>query len=328
MANIETVYLGLKLKSPIIVASSPLTQNIVSLKECERAGAGAVVLKSIFEEQVENEVNAELEKNDEFLNFSQARNEFVALHKEHLIEKYVNLIKASKKELSIPVIASVCCKSLDSWCEYAMRLQEAGADAIELNYYPVTSDSSIEGATIDKNFDEFVLSARKNIKAPLSIKMGSKYSALAHKIKFIDEAGIDGVVLFNRTWRPDIDVDKMEIVGSSPLTKGTEYGNSLRWVALMSGEVKMDIAANTGIKTGETAVKMLLAGAAAVEVASAIIDGGFSVITEMNRYISSWMDKKGYKTIKDYCGLLAQENREDGYLWERTQFLKTVTGSN
>lgn len=325
MASLETKYLGLELKSPVIVAASPLTQNVVSLKKCEEAGAGAVVLKSIFEEQINDEVKNEIEANDEYLNFSSAHSEYQKLAEEHHIEKYIALLTAAKKELGIPVIASICCKSLSSWAEYAARFIENGADAIELNYYPVTSDARVEGKSVDEDFTSFVEFARMNIKCPLSIKMGKGYSALANKIKFIDKCGIDGAVLFNRTYMPDIDLDTLEIIGGTPTTTGTEYSDALRWTALMSGEVKMDICSNTGIHSGETAVKMLLAGAKAVEVASCPINEGFGAITRINNEIAAWMEKKGFEKISDFCGRLAQETNEEGYKWERTQFLKLIS---
>ena len=150
MADLETTYLGLKLKSPVIIAASPLTQNVVSLMKCEEAGAGAVVLKSIFEEQINEEVNAEVEANDEYLNFSSAHSVYQRAATDFLIEKYIKLLASAKKELHIPVIASICCKSLSSWSEYAKRFIENGADAIELNYYPVTSDARVEGKVVDE----------------------------------------------------------------------------------------------------------------------------------------------------------------------------------
>ena len=325
MASLETKYLGLSLKSPVIVGSSPLTQNVVSLEKCEEAGAGAVVLKSIFEEQIESEVSAEVEANDEYLNFSSAHNVYKRAATDFHIDKYIKLLASAKKELSIPVIASVCCKSLSSWSEYAERFVENGADAIELNYYPITSDARVDGRKVDDEFFSFIEFARKHISCPLTIKMGSKYSALANKIKAIDKAGIEGVVLFNRTFRPDVDIEKMEIVSGCPTTDGNDYTDSLRWTALMSGEVKMDICANTGIHSSETAIKMLLAGAKAFEVASLPIKEGFCSITRLNNEMKAWMERHNFNSISDFCGRLAQEESSDGYKWERTQFLKIIS---
>lgn len=322
---IETKYLGLTLRSPVIVSSGPLTQNIASLRKCEEAGAGAVVLKSIFEEQIESDVNKELEDNVAYLDHSSAESFFLSSSRDFFIDKYMKLLSEAKKELSIPVIASVCAKDMASWIDYAERFVACGADAIELNYYPISSDKNVPGATVDKKAIEFAEKARARIKAPLSMKIGYKYSSLANMISSFDKAGIDGVVLFNRFFRPDIDIDKLEFTSGSPASSADEYAEALRWIGLMSGECSMDFCGNTGIHSGESAVKMLLAGAKAVEICSAIIKSGFGVIGDINAFIEGWMKKHGYSSLDDFTGILAEENRRDGYNWERTQFLKTIS---
>ena len=303
MASLNTKYLSMDLKSPVIVSAGPLTQNIVSLKKCEEAGAGAVVLKSIFEEQIESDVSNEYDSNEEYLTHSTAEAAYKAQSRDFYIDKYMKLLVAAKKELSIPVIASICCKSRDNWAEYASRFIACGADAIELNYYPF---------------------ARKKISCPLSIKIGYKYSSLANTIRMFDREGIDAAVLFNRFFRPDIDIESMSFINGIPTSSPNDYGEALRWIGLMSGEVKMDLAGNTGIYSGETAIKMLLAGAKAVEVCSVVIKDGFSAITKINRDIESWMERKNFADIASFCGKLAEERNSEGYKWERTQFLKTI----
>ena len=321
---LKTEYLGLELKSPVIVASGPMTQNIVSLKKCEEADAGAVVLKSIFEEQIESDVSTEMKANEEFLSHSSAEGFFAQSSRDFYIDKYMKLLTMAKKELSIPVIASVSAKSMDAWIDYAERFAACGADAIELNYYPISSQSDIPGSEVDRKALEFAKVARDKIKLPLSMKIGYKYSSLANIIAGFDRIGIDGAVLFNRFFRPDIDIEKMEFSQGSPSSSPDEYGEALRWIGLMSGEVKMDLAGNTGIHTGETVVKMLLAGAPACEICTAIVKNGFSVISKMNEDIEAWMKRHGFSSVNDFKGRLAQEKSEEGYKWERTQFLKTI----
>lgn len=324
MAKLSTRYLGLDLRSPIIVSSGPLTQDLESLKKAEAAGAGAVVLKSIFEEQIEGEVSKHLSDNSEYLDHSSAEGFFQASYANYYIDRYIKLLVDAKKALSIPVIASINCNRMDNWIEYAERFQTCGADAIELNYYPIASEASVTGAEVDKRLMEFAKTARKKISIPLSLKIGRNYSSLANAIKGLDAAGIDGVVLFNRFFRPDIDIRNLKMVSMKALSSADEYADSLRWTALMSAEVGMDIAANTGVHSGETAIKMLLAGAKAVEVCSVLMEKGVEEIGRMNDVISSWMDEKGYKDIPSFQGLLAQERSAEGYKWERTQFLKTI----
>ena len=320
---ISTKYMGLDLRSPIIVSSGPLTQNIVSLKKAEEAGAGAVVLKSIFEEQIEKDVSSEIESNAEYLGHSEES--YAAFSRDRYIDRYMKLLAEAKKTLSIPVIASVSAKTMDNWIEYAERFVKCGADGVELNYYPISSQADVSGAEVDKRIVVFAAKAREAIDGPLSIKIGYKYSSLANIIASLDKAGIDGIVLFNRFFRPDIDIENLQIVApNAPLSEPSEYSEALRWIGLMSGEIKADLCGNTGIHSGETVVKMLLSGAKAVEVCSAIIKKGFSVIGEMNSFIEGWMEKHGYSTLDEFIGLLSQEHIEDGWKWERTQFLKTI----
>ena len=319
---ISTKYMGLDLRSPIIVSSGPLTQNIVSLKKAEEAGAGAVVLKSIFEEQIEKDVSSEIESNAEYLGHSEES--YAAFSRDRYIDRYMKLLAEAKKTLSIPVIASVSAKTMDNWIEYAERFIKCGADGIELNYYPISSDADVSGSDVDKRLISFAEKARKAIDGPLSIKMGYKYSSLANIIKTLDKTGINGIVLFNRFFRPDIDIENLAFTSSNPVSGKDEYAEALRWIGLMSGEIKADMCGNTGIHDGETVVKMLLSGAKAVEVCTAVIQQGFSVIGKINAFLEDWMKRHGYSSIKDFSGLLSQEHVENGWMWERTQFLKTI----
>lgn len=324
MASLDTMYMGIRLSSPVIIASSPLTSNIGNLEKCEKAGAGAVVLKSLFEEQVEKEASREHDEASDYLTHSDSDLYFQSMAKDYYIDKYMELLMEAKKKLSIPVIASINCNSINTWIDYADRFISCGADAIELNYYPIASDSSVSGEKVDRNLFEFAKTARKRISCPLSLKIGSRYSSLSHVIKKLDETGINALVLFNRAFRPDIDLENLGFTHTNPLSSSEEYAETLRWTALMSAEVGLDIAANTGIHDASSAVKMILAGAKAVEICSVVIKNGFDAISEMNDGIRSFMDRKGYSHISDFTALLAQENREDGDAWERVQFLKTI----
>ncbi len=324
MAKLTTKYLGLELKSPVIVSAGPYTQTVESLKKLEAAGAGAVVLKSIFEEQIEADVSKEYNKHEDYLNWSVVDQDYFEHGRDHYIDRYMRLLIEAKKALSIPVIASICCQTLEEWIDYAERFVNCKADAIELNYYPIASDSSIEGKDVDKALIDFAKVAKKKISCPVSIKMGKRYSSLSNIVSRLDSIGIDGVVLFNRFYRPDISIDKLTFVPGPELSSPKEYSGALRWIALLSGEVDMDLCGNTGIHDGETVVKMLLAGAKAVEVCTAIIKHGAEVITQMNEFVSDWMDKKGYESLDQFIGKLAQERNSEGYKWERTQFLNMI----
>lgn len=324
MANISTKYMGFDLKSPIIASAGPLTENVDSLKRLEDAGVGAVVLKSIFEEQIEEDSENSIKESEGYLNFPAAESHFMHYKKNFNIDKYMKLLMEAKKSLGIPVIASVCCKTKDGWSEYVDRFVSCGADAIELNYYPISSDSDIEGKDVDKKLLEFARSSRKSVGVKLSLKLGNKYSSIANIIKSLDELKIDSVVMFNKFYEPDINIDTLSFTSAPVVTEASDYTDTLRWVGLMAGEINMQICANTGIHSGKTAIKMILAGAGAVQVCSALMKGGPEAATKMNNEISEWMDKKGYSSIDDFRGIMAQENNRLGFNWERTQFLKMI----
>lgn len=328
MSDLKTTYMGLTLKNPIVVASSPLTANIDNLVKCEKAGAAAVVLKSIFEEQINSDALSETTKNAEYLALSDYQEVFNNIAKDYYINQYVELIAEAKKKLSIPVIASINCTHVATWADFILRFEAAGADALELNYYPIASNASVSGKDVEKEAIAFAKAARKATKLPIAMKIGYKYSSLANIITAFAQEKINALVLFNRFYRPDIDINSEKIVGMSGLSSSSEYSESLRWIALMAAELKgMDFAASTGVHSGSTVVKMLLAGAKATEVCSEIISRGYEAIPAMLSEIETWMAGKGYKSVAEFQGKLAQENMADGAHWERTQYMKTLQNS-
>ena len=327
MADLSTSYLGLKLRNPIIVASGPKTSNIESLKKCEENGAGAVVLKSIFEEQIETEVGKQLVKNSEFLDHSDFSEYFTNVSKDYYLDSYLKLLQDAKRELSIPVIASINCSDISTWEEYISSFEKTGADAIELNYYPIAQDRRVSGEDVDKALFKFAKRMRKSTNLPVSIKMGDNYSSLAYTISELDKIGINGLVLFNRFFRPDIDIENEKMSHLGGVSSFNEYAPSLRWIALMSSEVKCSLAANRGIHSSSTVIKMLLAGAAACQICTVYLKDE-TIIKTMCDELSAWMDKKNYKTIDEFKGKMAQENLANGSAWERTQYMKTLIGGD
>ena len=327
MADLSTKYLGLSLKNPIIAGSSPLTATLDNLKKCEDAGLGAVVLKSIFEEQIENDSELAVDGAQEYLTHADAYGFMKNASMEQEIDGYLTLLEDAKKALDIPVIASINCRQNGSWIEYANRFVACGADAIELNHYIVAADVEIEGPAIEKNYLSLVKAARKQIKVPLSLKMGSSFSSLANLMRKFDELSIDGVVLFNRFFSPDIDTETMSLVPAHMLSAKDEYALSLRWTAMMSEEVRYDICASTGIYSGDTVVKQLLAGAKAVQLCSVLLKQGLSSVSKIEADVASWMDSHEYSRISDFNGKLAQERVADPSKWERTQYMRSILGA-
>jgi dihydroorotate dehydrogenase (fumarate) len=324
MADLSTSYLGLKLKNPLIAGSSPLTASLDNLKRCEDAGLSAVVLKSIFEEQIELDSDSAVDWAQDYLTHADAYGFVKSASMERHIDAYLTLLEDAKQALEIPVIASINCRQSGSWIEYANRFAACGADAIELNHYVVAADVEVDGAAIEKEYFSLVKAARKQIKLPLSLKMGPAFSSLANMLRRFDELSIDGVVLFNRFYSPDIDIEKLSLVPAHMLSSKDEYALSLRWTALMSDEVRYDICASTGIHSGSTVVKQLLAGAKAVQLCSVLLKQGLSAVAKIESELAQWMDSHSYSMISDFNGKLAQERMPDPAKWERVQYMKSI----
>lgn len=338
MANLSVKYLGLDLKSPVIVGSSGLTNSVANLKKMEAAGAGAVVLKSIFEEQIqlESEARVHSEKDqqtqwnkafDEIISsnpfaYEEALSYITGYARENTLHEYLDFIAEAKKALSIPVIASINCVSSFDWADFAKRIQQAGADAIELNVFVLPSDFTHSGAEIENVYANVLREVKKFVSIPVSLKIGYYFSSLASSVKEISEMGVEGLVLFNRPFSPDIDIEKMELSTRSILSSEDEYLTTLRWMAILSGKVSCDLVASTGIHSAETVIKQLLAGAKAVEVASVLYKEGIDVIKEINQELSDWMDRKGFDNISEFQGKLSYVNVAHPAAYERVQFMK------
>lgn len=323
MADLRTRYMKIDLKNPVILASSPITASLDQLKRAEDAGYAAVVLKSIFEEFINSQSAKALGVKDANLNHADAYGFLEQAAKEYQIDKYLTLVEKAKKALGIPVIASINCSDQEGWLEYAKRFEAVGADGLELNYYIVASNARIKGSEIDKSYLNLVKHARLNTSLPLSIKIGSFFSSPSNMIRAFSDIGVDGQVLFNSFLQPDIDIERLSLAAGKPLESKGDYGTSLRWVALMSAEIQGDLCAATGIRDGETVVKMLLAGASAVQVCTAAMKS-LDVVKSMTAFIAEWMDRKGFKSIYDFKGKLAQEHIENPELWERAQYVKAL----
>ncbi|MGD1819516.1 MAG: dihydroorotate dehydrogenase-like protein [Pleomorphochaeta sp.] len=325
MANLKTNYMGLELKNPIIAASSPLTSNLDNIKKLEDAGVGAIVLKSIFQEQIDKDADSNVDIEQSFLNHADAYGFLRGASQDHYIDMYLTLVEDAKKACDIPIIASLNGSGDGSWIrEYAPRFAYCGADAFEVNHYEIGSNANLDGKQMDKKFIKFAKIARQEIKLPLSLKMSSTFSSTANIIRELDFLKYDGLVLFNRFFNPDININSVSMSRGNTISSPNEYSRSLRWVGLMSEEINLDLCANTGIYDGETIIKMLLAGAAAVEVCSAFIQNGLDTVNLMLDSLNSWMEKKGYDSIDKFKGILAQEKMSDPTLWERTQYIKSL----
>ena len=321
-ANISTKFAGLELRSPVIVGSSALTSNLANLKKLEENGAGAVVLKSIFEEEIIFEYNEYAKEAEKYGYDYEYLDYFDYKIKQDNLNKYINLIKEAKANLSIPVIASVNCVSSHEWTNFAKRIEEAGADALELNIFIMPSDFNKTSAEIEELYFNIVKEVRSKVQIPLIVKMTQYFTGLGNVIVNLSKTGIDGLVLFNRHYHLDFDIDKREVRAAHVFSDELEYILPLRWIAITSGKASCTLAASTGVHDGRSLVKMILAGASAVEVVSTIYKHGPQRIQKMNEFLAEYMDKYGYNTIEDFRGLMSQDKIKNPAMFERVQFMR------
>ena len=321
MSNINTSYLGLSLKSPIIVGSSPLTDHVESIVELAKAGAGAVVLKSLFEEQILMDVDA-LRVNNASDTYADAENYFSYFTREKHLQDYLNLIKECKAKTGIPIIASINCSNVGEWVNFAVKMQDAGADAIELNIFNIPADKEYKGSEYEKIYFDVIQEVSKKINIPLSIKVSSYFSGMANFITKLSQSALEGIVLFNRFYEPDVDINKLEIKSRSFSSLASDNSEVLRWMGILSPIVKCDLCASTGIINSETMIKNLLVGAKATMVVSQIIKEGPQIISKMNEDLKSWMIVKGFENTSDFIGKLNQKNIQKPIIFERTQFMR------
>lgn len=324
MPNLTTQYAGLELKNPIIASSSGVTDSFARVKKLEEVGVGAVVLKSIFEEEILLEME-ELMQNMTARPFVFPETMDYMDEEPHvdIIRKYLNLISDCKKEVKIPVIASINAVSNQKWTYLASEIEKAGADAIELNMFALPSDLSKTSEEIEETYLAIikeVLSQVKNI--PVTIKISQYFTAMGHMIEKFAQSGVKGIVLFNRYYSADIDINEETLSAAFVLSNNNEIALPMRWVGLMANRVDVDLAATTGVHTGEDVVKLLLAGAPTVQIATALYRNDFSVVGEMTAFVESWMKEKGYKKIDDFKGKLSYQGTENSASWERVQFMK------
>lgn len=325
MIDLSTSYMGISLSNPVIAASSSLTSSLDGLKKCEDAGAGAVVLKSLFEEQITIDKNRMI-GDMSFDAYTDAYDFFNAASTDYYMDEYLGLVEEAKEALSIPVIASINCVSPGQWTDYAERFQNIGADALELNMFILPSNITTTGSSIEQNYLKILADVKKNINIPVAIKIGYHFSGMGNFINTAAKNGANGIVLFNRFYKIDIDIEDIALKPSPLFSEASEIHLALQWIALMSGEVPADFSAATGIHDGESVIKHLLAGARSVQLCSTLLKNGISRISDIKKEIKMWMEKKEYGKISDFNGILSQENSTHPEAYERSQFIKSVVG--
>ncbi len=313
--------MGLKLKSPIIVGSSPLTENIKNSLKYQKAGAGAIVLKSLFEEQILHDVD-EQRLNNMYGTYSDQEYYAMYYSQKHNLTSYVNLIKKNKEVLDIPVIASINCVTADEWISYAKLIEEAGADALEVNLFILPADIDQDGSEKEKIYFDIINQISKTISIPFSLKISYYFSGLANFIKKVSETDASSVVLFNKFFSPDIDIETEKVISGNILSCKELNTMTLRWIGILYKKLNLEFTASRGIFDGEAVIKNLLVGAQTIQIVSAIYKEGPQVIEKMTDTLKDWMFRHNYISIEEFRGKASQNNIKKPVLYERTQFMK------
>lgn len=326
MVNLESRYLGLTLKNPLIAGSSGLTRSVENIVEMEKNGIGAVVLKSLFEEQIHHSASHTLMLDEVANQYPEAEDYIRNYTAENDVSTYLRLIEQAKEAVSIPIIASINCINDEEWMDYAKKIESAGADALELNIAVLPSNPEIEGCDNEKVYFDIARQITEALHIPVSLKLSYYFSGLAKTMINLSWTGIKGLVLFNRFYSPDIDIEHEEVKSSFVFSSPDEIALPLRWIAMLSPFVKCDIAASTGVHDGTALIKLLLAGATTVQITSVLYQKGFREIGSMIDKLESWMDRHNYSSIDAFRGKLSVDKTENPAAYERIQFMKHFSG--
>ena len=318
MINLSTEYAGLKLRNPLIAASSGLTNSIKKIKQLEKAGVGAIVLKSLFEEQIDSH-SEKLNLTSDYPEASDYINAYVEMNH---VEKYLDLIRDAKSACNIPIIASINCYKVARWIDFAKSIEEAGADALELNIFLINT-GEFGDRYLEESYIKIVREVKKEISIPIIIKMARTVSNLPGLVEKLEALGVSAVVLFNRFYQLDIDINAMEITSGPVFSHPEDFSETLRWTAITSGYVPdMNIACSYGVHKWEDNIKGLLAGATAMQLCSVLYEKGLEIVPEMITCLEEWMSQNNYKSIDEFRGKLSYSNIPDPALYERAQFMK------
>jgi len=326
--DLTTNYLGLKLRSPLVISASPLSENVDDIKRMEGAGASAVVLYSLFEEQLRHdrlELHQRLESGTE--SFAEALTYFPEPEEFRLgPEEYLKHIASAKKATHIPIIASLNGSSVGGWTQYARQIEDAGADALELNIYYIPTDMNLSGEVVEDTYLNIVRAVKYEVTIPVAVKLSPFFSNFANMAKRLDEVGADGLVLFNRFYQPDIELESLEVKPNILLSTPMAMRLPLRWIALLHGRLNASLAATSGIHRAADALKMLMAGADVTMLCSTIIRHGFPQIANIENRMVEWLTEHDYESVSQLKGSLSQKNCAEPAAFERAQYMKAMCG--
>ncbi|MFP4472618.1 MAG: dihydroorotate dehydrogenase-like protein [Candidatus Omnitrophota bacterium] len=325
--DLSTQYMGLALKNPLVVSSAPLTKEPDNFKKLEDAGVGAITCHSIFEEQLTQEsleLNQALQQGTE--QFAEALNYFPE-QEDYKVgpEEYLKMISDAKSAVDVPIIASLNGHTMGGWVDYAKKIEEAGADGLELNVYFLPTKTDTTPDEVENNYEAIVHAVKKSVSIPVAVKLSPYFSAMANFAKCIDQAGADALVMFNRFYQPDLDLDKLEVVPNVVLSTSNELRLPLRWIAILYKHVEASMAATSGIHSGEDIVKVIMAGADAAMSCSALLKNGIGHAQTMVDQLSGWMEAHEYESVQQMKGILSQQKCEHPESFERANYMKALT---
>lgn len=329
MIDLSTNYLGLKLRTPLVVSASPLSQELSNIRRLEDAGASAIVLYSLFEEQLRQEaleleyhLSAGTESFAESLTYLPMRSEFRTGP-----EGYLCHIEAAKQAVRIPVIASLNGATLGGWTKYARAMEDTGADAIECNIYSIPTDIDVPGLEVEQTYVDIVRAVKSSVRIPVAVKLSPFFSNMAHMAKWLAEAGADGLVLFNRFYQPDIDLNELEVRPNALLSTPQALRLPLTWIGILYGRIRASLAATSGVHAAEDVIKLLMAGADVTMLCSVLLRNGIGHLRTVEQDLRDWMEEHEYESVEQMQGSMSQLRCADPSAFERAQYMRAVKDS-
>lgn len=325
MADLSTTYMGIPLKNPLIVAASSISNYVDKVKRAEEVGAGALVIRSLFEEQIQHDemTMQDFIERAAFIS-PEIQSSFYPPVESGGPREHLMWVEKTRRVVQMPIFASLNAVSPGTWVEYARQLEETGVAGLEINYYVVATDPNEPGTVLEQKLFDIVASVCDAVSIPVAVKLSPYYSSIPYIVKQLEQRGARAVVLFNRFLQPDIDIDSEELVNYMAWSTPAEMKVPLRWVALLYGRTGMDLALNTGVHSGRDIAKAILAGASVVQVASTLFTNGLPYISTMLMELQSWMDEKEYETLADFRGNVSQQNVPDAFGFERAQYMRLL----
>jgi len=327
MIDLSTRYMGLPLKNPLVIASSGLTTTLQGVQNCANAGAGAIVLKSLFEEQILAKVKA-LSSAAEDLTHSETLEYLEGYGHACGPQEYLALVRDAKQAVKVPIIASLNCVTSECWADYAAQLAKAGADALEINISFLPNTPELTSSLVEDRCACILQAVKSKVDIPVALKIGPYFSAFSHLAQRLGNGAqaADALVLFNRFYRLDIDLNSLQVVAGNPYSSPEEIHTSLRWILLLAGQIDADLAATTGIHEGQDVAKQLLAGAAVTQLCSTVYLNGFVQIKTILEQLRAWMEIHNFTSLNDFRGRLSQVKSSEPASYERLQYIKGLTG--